>query len=128
MKRWLTFRFGIEAMFLCGNDIQVDDKTPFIMDFPLMFSMNAPLGKFNRNHFSIGLGPVIGFASLLDNKENNTSSSDKDENYLLLGGRLEARFSFNHFILGVNVDYLNTEKVIGGDGIIAPMVSLGYKF
>ena len=128
MKRWLTFRFGIEAMFLCGNDIQVDDKTPFIMDFPLMFSMNAPLGKFNRNHFSIGLGPVIGFASLLDNQENNTSSSDKDENYLLLGGRLEARFSFNHFILGVNVDYLNTEKVIGGDGIIAPMVSLGYKF
>ena len=128
MKRWLTFRVGLEAMVLCGNDIQIDDKTPFIMDIPLIFSMNAPLGKFNRNHFSIGLGPVIGLASLLDNKENNTSSSDKDENYLLLGGRLEARFSFNHFILGVNVDYLNAEKVIGGDGLIAPMVSLGYKF
>ena len=128
MKRWLTFRIGLEAMVLCGNDIQIDDKTPFIMDVPLIFSMNAPLGKFNRNHFSIGLGPVIGLASLLDNQENNTSSSDKDENYLLLGGRLEARFSLNHFILGVNVDYLNAEKVIGGDGIIAPMVSLGYKF
>lgn len=128
MKRWLTFRFGIEAMLLCGNDIQIDDRTPFIMDVPLIFSMNAPLGKFNRNHFSIGLGPVIGLASLLNNQENNTSSSDKDDNYLLLGGRLEARFSFNHFILGVNVDYLNTEKVIDGDGIITPMVSLGYKF
>jgi len=45
-----------------------------------------------------------------------------------LGGRVEARFSLNHFILGVNVDYLNSKKVIGGDGIIAPMVSLGYKF
>lgn len=128
MKRWLTFRIGVEAMVLCGNDIQVDDKTPFSINVPLVFSINAPLGKFNRNHFSIGLGPVIGYASLLDGEENSTSSSTEKDDDLLLGGRVEARFSFNHFILGVNVDYLNSEKVIGGDGIIAPMVSLGYKF
>ena len=128
MKRWLTFRIGIEAMALCGNDIQIDDKTPFSVNIPLVFSINAPLGKFNRNHFSVGLGPVIGYASLLDDEENSSNSSSEKNQGLLLGGRLEARFSFNHFILGVNVDYLNSEKVIGGDGIIAPMVSLGYKF
>ena len=128
MKRWLTFRIGVEAMVLCGNDIQIDDKTPFSVNIPLVFSINAPLGKFNRNHFSVGLGPVIGYASLLDDEENSSSSSSDEDKGLLLGGRVEARFSFNHFILGVNVDYLNSEKVIGGDGIIAPMVSLGYKF
>ena len=128
MKRWLTFRIGIEAMALCGNDIQIDDKTPFSVNIPLVFSINAPLGKFNRNHFSVGVGPVIGYASLLDDEENSSNSSSDEDKGLLLGGRLEARFSFNHFILGVNVDYLNSEKVIGGDGIIAPMVSLGYKF
>ena len=128
MKRWLTFRIGIEAMALCGNEIQIDDKTPFSVNIPLVFSINAPLGKFNRNHFSVGLGPVIGYASLLDDEENSSNSSSEKNQGLLLGGRLEARFSFNHFILGVNVDYLNSEKVIGGDGIIAPMVSLGYKF
>ena len=128
MKRWLTFRIGIEAMALCGNDIQIDDKTPFSVNIPLVFSINAPLGKFNRNHFSVGLGPVIGYASLLEDEENSSNSSSEENQGLLLGGRLEARFSFNHFILGVNVDYLNAEKVIGGDGIIAPMVSLGYKF
>lgn len=128
MKRWLTFRIGIEAMALCGNEIQIDDKTPFSVNIPLVFSINAPLGKFNRNHFSVGLGPVIGYASLLEDEENSSNSSSEENQGLLLGGRLEARFSFNHFILGVNVDYLNAEKVIGGDGIIAPMVSLGYKF
>lgn len=128
MKRWLTFRIGIEAMALCGNEIQIDDKTPFSVNIPLVFSINAPLGKFNRNHFSVGLGPVIGYASLLEDEENSSNSSSEENQGLLLGGRLEARFSFNHFILGVNVDYLNSEKVIGGDGIIAPMVSLGYKF
>ena len=128
MKRWLTFRIGIEAMALCGNEIQIDDKTPFSVNIPLVFSINAPLGKFNRNHFSIGVGPVIGYASLLDDEENGSSSSSDEDKGLLLGGRVEARFSFNHIILGVNVDYLNSEKVIGGDGIIAPMVSLGYKF
>lgn len=128
MKRWLTFRIGIEAMALCGNDIQIDDKTPFSVNIPLVFSINAPLGKFNRNHFSVGLGPVIGYASLFEDEENSSNSSSEKNQGLLLGGRVEARFSFNHFILGVNVDYLNAEKVIGGDGIIAPMVSLGYKF
>lgn len=128
MKRWLTFRFGVEAMVLCGNDIQIDDKTPFSINVPLVFSINAPLGKFNRNHFSVGLGPVIGYASLLDDDENSSNSSSEEDKGLLLGGRVEARFSLNHFILGVNVDYLNSKKVIGGDGIIAPMVSLGYKF
>ena len=128
MKRWLTFRIGIEAMALCGNEIQIDDKTPFSVNIPLVFSINAPLGKFNRNHFSVGLGPVIGYASLLDDEENSSSSSSDEDKGLLLGGRVEARFSFNHFILGVNVDYLNSKKVIGGDGVIAPMVSLGYKF
>lgn len=128
MKRWLTFRFGIEAMVLCGNEIQIDDKTPFSVNIPLVFSINAPLGKFNRNHFSVGLGPVIGYASLLDDEENSSSSSSDEDKGLLLGGRVEARFSFNHFILGVNVDYLNSKKVIGGDGVIVPMVSLGYKF
>ena len=128
MKRWLTFRIGIEAMALCGNDIQIDDKTPFSVNIPLVFSINAPLGKFNRNHFSVGLGPVIGYASLLEDEENSSNSSSEKNQGLLLGGRVEARFSFNHFILGVNVDYLNSKKVIGGDGVIAPMVSLGYKF
>lgn len=128
MKRWLTFRIGIEAMALCGNEIQIDDKTPFSVNIPLVFSVNAPLGKFNRNHFSVGLGPVIGYASLLDDEENSSNSSSDEDKGLLLGGRVEARFSFNHFILGINVDYLNSEKVIGSDGIIAPMVSVGYKF
>lgn len=128
IQRWLTFRIGLEAMALCGNDIQIDNKTPFSINVPLVFSMNAPLGKFNRNHFSVGLGPLIGYASLIDDKENNTNSSTEEEEGLLWGGRVEARFSFNHFILGVNVDYLNSKKVIGGDGVIAPMVSLGYKF
>ena len=128
IQRWLTFRIGLEAMVLCGNDIQIDNKTPFSINVPLVFSMNAPLGKFNRNHFSVGLGPLIGYASLIDDKENNTNSSTEEEEGLLWGGRVEARFSFNHFILGVNVDYLNSKKVIGGDGVIAPMVSLGYKF
>ena len=128
MKRWLTFRPGIEMMALCGDDIKVDDKIPFSINVPLVFSLNAPLGKFNRNHFSVGLGPVIGLAWLLDDeKDNSNTSTDKKEGWLL-GGRVEARFSFNHFILGVNVDYLNSKEVIGGNGIIAPMVSLGYKF
>lgn len=132
MKRWLTFRVGVEAMALCGNEIQIDDKTPFSFNVPLVFSINAPLGKFNRNHFSIGLGPVFGYASLLDSEEENesnmsTDTKDEDSDFLI-GGRVEARFTFNHFILGVNVDYLNSKKVIGGDGLIAPMLSLGYKF
>lgn len=128
IKRWFTFRPGIEMMALCGDDIKVDDKIPFSVNVPLVFSINAPLGKFNRNHFSVGLGPVVGLAWLLDDeKDNSSTSTDKKEGWLF-GGRVEARFSFNHFILGVNVDYLNSKETIGGDGIIAPMVSLGYKF
>lgn len=128
MKRWLTFRFGIEAMVLCGNDIKVDDKTPFSVNIPLIFSINAPLGKFNRNHFSVGIGPLFGYAGLFDGEENNSNTSTEEKEGWIFGGRAEARFSLNHFIFGVNVDYLNSKKFIGGDGIIAPMVSMGYKF
>jgi len=128
MKRWLTFRFGLEAMVLCGNDIKVDDKTPFSVNIPLIFSINAPLGKFNRNHFSVGIGPLFGYAGLFDGEENNSNTSTEEKEGWIFGGRAEARFSLNHFIFGVNVDYLNSKKFIGGDGIIAPMISMGYKF
>ena len=119
MKRWLTFRVGVEAMIFCGE--AYEEETPFSINVPLLFSMNAPLGKFNRNHFSVGIGPVVGYAELI------TEGEDSSENAcFLFGGRVEARFSFNHFILGVNVDCLKADILM--DDLIAPMVSLGYKF
>lgn len=121
IKRWLTFRPGFE--FLAFDIDNEDSGTSF--NLPLMLNLNAPLGKFNRNHFSVGVGPVIGYIS-------DEGGVDKDLDRLLLGARIDARFTFNHIIIGVNIDYMYSkymkDYILGVDDYIAPMVSLGYKF
>lgn len=135
-NRWLTFRPGLEAIFYGGHDIKIDDKSPYAVNVPVLFNVNVPLGKFNRNFFTIGLGPLFGFGDLLDTKDVKTSDNSreasdtdkKDDSKFFVGGRVEARIIINHIMIGASVDYHYCKKVILGNGLIAPMVTLGYRF
>lgn len=129
IKRWFTFRLGLEAMSYFGKDIKMDDKMPLVADVPLIFNVNVPFGKFNRSFFTLGLGPLLGIGGLVDtNDDSSSSSKDKDDSKLFVGGRVEARFVINHFMIGAAVDYHYCKNVIIGDGLIAPMITLGYRF
>lgn len=126
ITRWFTFRYGIEAMFFLGNQLEINDNSPFSVNVPLIFSINAPLGKFNRNHFSVGLGPVLGYV-FLDEEGSNADSEEKFD--ILGGGRLEARFTFNHFILSAGLEYQYFIKQnLSENGFLVPSLTLGYKF
>lgn len=135
IKRWFTFRPAIEFTYFCGPNMEIDDVSPFAIDIPLIFSFNIPLGKFNRNHFSIGAGPMFGYASFTKDSENNdnsksTEENDNDENNdFLAGGRIEARVTVNHFVLGFNIDYqYYIKQKIAENGLLVPMITMGYKF
>lgn len=123
-NRWFTFRPGLEAILYLGKDMKTDDKMPLIVDVPLVFNANVPLGKFNRNFFTVGLGPMLGIGTLTDSDANDSS---KDNTKFFLGGRVEARFVINHFMVGAAVDYHYCKDVLMGDGIIAPMITMGYR-
>lgn len=127
ITRWFTFRSGIEAMFFMGDELKINDQSPFSINVPLMFSLNAPLGKLNRHHFSVGLGPVLGYAFLDGGEDSNSDSEDKFD--ILGGGRLEARFTFNHFILSAGLDYQYfIKQQLCENGFLVPSLTLGYKF
>lgn len=126
-NRWFTFRPGLEAMLYFGKDIKMDNKMPLVVDVPLIFNVNVPLGKFNRNFFTLGLGPLLGIGGLVDT-DGDSSSSSNDDSKFFVGGRVEARFVINHFMIGAAIDYHYCKEVIIGDGLIAPMVTLGYRF
>lgn len=136
LNRWFTFRPGLEAIFYGGHNIKIDDKSPLAVDVPLLFNVNVPLGKFNRNFFTIGLGPLLGIGDLLDLDDDKTSDksresstdNEKDDTKFFVGGRVEARIIINHIMIGASVDYHYCKDVIMGDGLIAPMVTLGYRF
>lgn len=128
VSRFFTIRPGLEFMALLGDKMKRDDKTPYSVNVSLLANFNAPLGKFNRHHFSIGVGPIIGWAGLLDEEKNTTTNSEDEDSKLLYGGRAEARVTINHFIFGMNIDYLRCDYTIGGKGMIAPMLHIGYKF
>lgn len=128
VSRFFTIRPGLEFMALLGDKMKRDDKTPYSVNFNLLANFNAPLGKFNRHHFSIGVGPIIGWGGLLDEEKNTTTNSEDEDSKLLYGGRAEARITINHFIFGMNIDYLRCDYTIGGKGMIAPMLHIGYKF
>lgn len=127
ITRWFTFRSGVEAMFFMGDKLEINGESPFSINVPLIFSLNAPLGKFNRNHFSVGLGPVLGYVFL---EEGENSDTDNEEKFDILGGgRLEARFTFNHFILSAGLEYQYFIKQhISEKGFLVPSITLGYKF
>ena len=126
ITRWFTFRYGIEAMFFLGDNLEINDSSPFSINVPLIFSLNAPLGKFNRNHFSVGLGPVLGYVFIGEEGSNADSDEDFD---ILGGGRLEARFTFNHFILSAGLEYQYFIKQnLSENGFLVPSITLGYKF
>ncbi|MGN0049109.1 MAG: hypothetical protein ACI37U_09505 [Bacteroides sp.] len=128
VSRFFTIRPGLEFMALLGDKMKRNDKTPYSVNVSLLANFNAPLGKFNRHHFSIGVGPIIGGGGLLDEEKNTTTSSEDEDSKLLYGGRAEARITINHFIFGMNIDYLRCDYTIGGKGMIAPMLHIGYKF
>lgn len=128
VSRFFIIRPGLEFMALLGDKMKRDDKTPYSFNFNLLANFNAPLGKFNRHHFSIGVGPIIGWGGLLDEEKNTTTNSEEEDSKLLYGGRAEARITINHFIFGMNIDYLRCDYTIGGKGMIAPMLHIGYKF
>ena len=126
VSRFFTIRPGLEFMALLGDKMKQDDKTPYSVNLFALANFNAPLGKFNRHHFSIGVGPLVGFSGLLSDDKNSSSSSNVDETKkVLYGGRVEARITLNHIIFGMN---LRCDYTIGGKGLIAPMLHVGYKF
>lgn len=138
LSRWFTFRPGLEAIAYLGKDMEIEKKMPYAIDVPLLFNINVPLGKFNRNFFTIGLGPLLGIGGLadVDDKDEETSDNSRDAsdenkkedtNYFI-GGRMEARVVINHFMIGATVDYHYCKDVIMGDGLITPMITLGYRF
>lgn len=143
IKRWFTFRTGVGVSVLTGKDLKVNKKSPISLDIPLLFSLNIPLGKLNRHHFSIGLGPVIGYV-FLDDDDETTESTDTENTTdntteaiegilnkfdLIAGGRVEARFTLNHFILSGGIDYhYYIKRAIAKNGMLIPMVTIGYKF
>ena len=129
IKRWFTFRPALEFTYFCGSDMKINDESPFMVDVPLIFSFNLPLGKFNRHHFSIGAGPMFGYASFKNSDNESNSESEENDHDILTGGRLEARCTINHFILGINIDYqYYIKKAISEKGLLVPMISMGYKF
>lgn len=129
VSRFFTIRPGLEFMALLGDKMKQDDKTPYSVNLFALANFNAPLGKFNRHHFSIGVGPLVGFSGLLSDDKNSSSSSNVDETKkVLYGGRVEARITLNHIIFGMNIDYMRCDYTIGGKGLIAPMLHVGYKF
>ena len=86
-----------------------------------------PLGKLNRNHFSVGLGPVLGYAFVGEGEED---SNEDTENYDIIGGgRLEARFTINHFILTAGLEYqYHIMQQMSEKGFLVPSITVGYKF
>lgn len=130
IRRWFTFRPALEFTYFCGPNMKINDENPFVIDIPLIFSLNIPLGKFNRHHFCIGAGPMFGYASFKDSEESeSTTESDEDTEDILAGGRVEARFTFNHFVLGLNIDYqYYVKQHLAENGLLVPMITMGYKF
>lgn len=136
IKRWFTFRTGLDITVFLGDDFKVDKKIPFTLEVPLLFSLNIPLGKLNRHHFSLGLGPIIGYGYINQDStativnEGNITKVEEEDNYdILAGGRLEARFTLNHLVLGAALDYhYYFKKAIAKDGLLVPMFTIGYKF
>lgn len=126
LNRFFTLRPGAEFMPLEGDKMKQDDKTPYLVNFFVLANCNMPLGQFNRHHFSVGAGPLVGYSRMLS--ENGETSSKGDESILVYGGRTEARFTINHFIFGMNIDYLRCKQAIGGKGLISLMLHTGYKF
>lgn len=134
-KRWFTFRTGVEFFYYAGNDMKMDDKHPFAFDIPLVFNVNVPLGRLNRNFFTVGIGPVFGLGSFFDSSKDDDSTAagddsadDSDDTKFLAGGRVEARLIVRKFMIGATIDYHYCKDVIKGDGMILPMVTLGYRF
>lgn len=128
VNRFFTIRPGIEYMALLGDQMKQDDRTPYSLNLSVLANFNAPLGKFNRHHISVGIGPLVGFAGWLKDDENASSSTDDEQSKVLYGGRVEARVTLNHIIFGMNIDYMRCDYTIGGKGLIAPMLHVGYKF
>ena len=120
--RHFTFRIGGEFMGYGGDNMKCDDETPMVIEFPFSFNVNIPLGKFNRHHFSIGVGPMLGLGWYKEEE-----SSDEDSTGFFYGARADARFTLNHFVIGENVDYHNCKTFLDDD-FIAPMAFIGYKF
>lgn len=124
IKRWFTIRPGVELTYFIGDGIKVEGESPLLIDVPVVFSINMPLGRLNTNHFSVGVGPVLGYSSWSANESNSDTKSE-----YMIGGRLEARLAFNHFLFGVHIDYQRyTKKMVAENGLLVPMVALGYRF
>lgn len=128
-KRWFTLRTGIEFFYYAGNDMKVDDKHPYVIDIPFIFNINVPLGKLNRNFFTVGLGPMFGMGSLMKSGDDDSSADTEDtKEKFFAGGRVEARLIVQHFMIGATIDYHYCKDILMGDGVILPMVTLGYRF
>ncbi len=128
VNRFFTIRPGLEFMALLGGEMEQEEATPYSINVFVLANFNAPLGKFNRHHISVGIGPLIGYADWLHEKDKSAPSTDDELSKVLYGGRVEARITLNHFIFGMNIDYMRCEHTIGGKGLIAPMLHVGYKF
>lgn len=139
VTRWFTLRPGIEYEHFAGREMRRYPEVsqyPYAINFSVSANFNLPLGKFNRNHFSMGIGPLVGYVSYtkMDDTTNTVTSesgevldvSKKEE--LMYGVRADVRFTIRHLIFGFNADYLRSNKIISEDGLITPMLYLGYKF
>lgn len=145
-RPWFIIRPGFEITAYTGKDMKVNDKMPFELGVPVMFCLNAPMGRFNRHHFSIGAGIVGGytFLDLNGDKKNDETESEKnpdqgegnlipdvggDKSDYFAGLRVDARFSFNRIMVGLTLDYkYYLLRSFANNGLLSPTLTIGYKF
>lgn len=139
VTRWFTLRPGFEYEHFAGPEMKRYpgvSQYPHALNFSVSANLNLPLGKFNRNHFSIGVGPVAGYVFYTKKEDaTGTVTSESGEvldvgekGELMYGVRADVRFTIQHVIFGFNADYLRSKTIISKDGMITPMLYLGYKF
>lgn len=132
ITRNFTFRTEIEGFGYLGKKFQTEDSsgkksTPLTLDLAFPFNLNLPLSKYNLHFFTLGVGPIVGI-TIFDTPASNEMSS-----VIMYGGRLEAKFYFNKFLIGATVDYQGFGKDKNkytpiNKGLWVPTVTLGYMF
>lgn len=132
ITRNFTFRTELEALYYAGKDLQSEnDKgekgSPLAFDLAFPFSLNLPLSHYNLHFFTLGVGPLIGFAAI------DVPTQEKSQTAVMYGGRLEAKFYLNRFTIGVSMDYQGFGKTKDGfrlseKGLWVPTATIGYLF
>lgn len=120
-SRFFSTTFGVEYQY---NSYSEEEQIS-TLDFPIIFNSVVPLGKFNRNSFNIGLGPVLGFA--WDDSSDSGDSMEDSETWFSVGGRFSLRLIFSHIILGADINYA-TPNVSDIDFALGANATIGWRF